>query len=92
MIHSENKIRVKKFSFFFIEQIVIIRSFWQFFALKGVFFLQFWLIFYVAQEKLSVIRITVRIMPKITVIRLNYSLTEQTPLLRTYTVPILYES
>jgi hypothetical protein len=46
-------------------------------------FLQFLLIFSVAKENMSVLRITVRIMPKLTVIRINYSLTEQTPLFRT---------
>jgi hypothetical protein len=35
------------------------------------FFFQFWLIFYVAKEKMSVIQITDRIMPKLTVIRIK---------------------
>jgi hypothetical protein len=47
--------------------------------LKGTFdifctfqiFLQFRLNFFVAQEKLSVIRLTVRMMPKLTVIRIK---------------------
>jgi hypothetical protein len=48
----------------------MVKGLFGFFLLFGLF-LQFLLIFYVAQEKLSVIRLTVRIMPKLTVIRIN---------------------
>jgi hypothetical protein len=58
-----------------------------FFLLFG-FFLQFWLIFSVAQEKLSVIWLTVRIMPKLTVIRIKIYLTEQTPLMGHFLLPV----